>query len=74
MNIYYVADSKEKKRILVEFRKRETAEAYAKLLNIKQKGRFLSGDFVNHKLFGKDLPGEWPWVSQSNHRDYLGTI
>lgn len=71
MNIYYVADTYKKVRILLEFRKLSTASAYCKLLNEKNKARFMCGDFVSHKDFGKNTANDWPWVAQSSDSAYL---
>ena len=64
MKIYYVADSKRKKRILRKFKKKETALAYCNELNQKHKGRFICGDWVTHSEYGRNKPFEWEWDSQ----------
>ncbi len=71
MKIFYVSDTKEKKRILVEFRKIENARKYCSQLNDNHHGRFIHGDWCERKEFGVDVTREWPWVAQSNSRDYL---
>lgn len=62
MRRYYIADTKNKTRLLPTFNSVGKAIHKTGILNARNPGRYQCGDWVDQSEVGVNKPGEWEWA------------